>query len=205
VTVADFIIDQEEGNINYLMFSATFPKMARDLAKEHLAHDHVRVRVGRAGSSHLNIKQDVVFVEAHAKRQALFDLLMSAPPARTIIFVNSKRTADEIDDYLFNLDIPCTSIHSDRTQREREDSIRAFRNGKAPVLIATGVSARGLDIHNVMHVVNYDLPSPQYGGIEEYTHRIGKSNSSKWLASTNAFIRSYWSYRKRRTCHLVLQ
>jgi ATP-dependent RNA helicase DDX3X len=142
VTVADFIIDQEEGNINYLMFSATFPKMARDLAKEHLAHDHVRVRVGRAGSSHLNIKQDVVFVEAHAKRQALFDLLMSAPPARTIIFVNSKRTADEIDDYLFNLDIPCTSIHSDRTQREREDSIRAFRNGKAPVLIATGVSAR---------------------------------------------------------------
>jgi ATP-dependent RNA helicase DDX3X len=155
------------------MFSATFPKIARDLAKEHLAHDHVRIRVGRAGSSHVNIKQDVIFVEAHAKRTALFDLLMSAPPARTIIFVNSKRSADELDDFLFNSNIPCTSIHGDRTQKEREDSIRAFRSGKAPVLIATGVSARGLDIHNVMHVINYDMPSPNYGGIEEYTHRIG--------------------------------
>ena len=156
-----------------MMFSATFPKNARDLAKEHLAHNHVRIRVGRAGSSHRNIKQDVVYVESHQKRTALYDLLMTTPPARTIIFVNSKRTADEVDDHLFNLDLPCTSIHSDRTQREREDSIRAFRTGKAPILIATGVSARGLDIHNVMHVINYDLPSPQYGGIEEYTHRIG--------------------------------
>ncbi|KAE9370611.1 DEAD-domain-containing protein [Stipitochalara longipes BDJ] len=179
--------DQEEGNINYLMFSATFPKFARDLAKEHLAHDHVRIRVGRAGSSHINIKQDVIFVLPQAKRQALFDLLMSAPPARTIIFVNSKRAADEVDDFLFNSNIPCTSIHSDRTQKEREDSIRAFRAGKAPVLVATGVSARGLDIHNVMHVINYDLPSPQYGGIEEYTHRIGRTGRIGNLGLATSF------------------
>ncbi|EKD21527.1 DEAD/DEAH box helicase [Drepanopeziza brunnea f. sp. 'multigermtubi' MB_m1] len=178
--------DQEEGNIKYLMFSATFPKIAHELALQHLSHDHVHIRVGRAGSSHVNIKQDIVFVDAHAKRKALFDLLMSAPPARTIIFVNSKRTADETDDYLFNLDIPCTSIHSGRTQREREDSIRAFRSGKAPVLIATGVSARGLDIHNVLHVINYDLPSFQYGGIQEYTHRIGRTGriGNKGLATS---------------------
>ncbi|KAF4626771.1 hypothetical protein G7Y89_g11387 [Cudoniella acicularis] len=167
--------DQEEGNIKYLMFSATFPKVARELAAQHLANDHVRIKVGRIGSTHKNIQQDVVFVEAQSKKQALFDLLMSLPPARTIIFVNSKRAADEVDDFLFNLNMPCTSIHSDRTQREREDSIRAFRLGKAPVLIATGVSARGLDIHNVAHVINFDLPSPQYGGIEEYTHRIGRT------------------------------
>ncbi len=170
----DYSSDQEEGNINYLLFSATFPKAARDLAKEHLAHDHVRIRVGRAGSTHFNIKQDIIYVEASAKRKALFDLLMSMPPARTIVFVNSKRSADELDDYLYNLDIPCTSIHGDRTQREREDSLRAFRLGKCPVLIATGVSGRGLDIHNVLHVVNFDLPSRSFGGIEEYTHRIGK-------------------------------
>ncbi|KAJ8070368.1 hypothetical protein OCU04_000746 [Sclerotinia nivalis] len=167
--------DQEEGNINYMMFSATFPKMARDIAKEHLAHDHVRIRVGRAGSSHANIKQDIIYVEPASKRQALYDLLLSTPPARTIIFVNTKRAADEIDDYLFNNDLPCTSIHSDRTQREREDSIRAFRNGKMPILIATGVSARGLDVHNIMHVINFDLPSQDHGGIEEYTHRIGRT------------------------------
>jgi ATP-dependent RNA helicase DDX3X len=130
------------------------------------------------------------------KRQALLDLLYAAPPCRTIIFVNSKRTADEIDDYLFNVGMPVTAIHGDRTQREREDSIRAFRSGKCPILIATGVSARGLDIHSVMHgvfhflstpqpqtkltfpVINFDLPSHMYGGIEEYTHRIGKSPTS---------------------------
>lgn len=125
-----------------MLFSATFPKSARDLAKEHLAHAHVRIRVGRAGSSHMNIKQDVVFVESSMKRRAVMDLLFATPPARTIIFVNSKRAADELDDFLFNNDFPCVSIHSDRTQREREDCIRAFRLGKSPILIATGVSAR---------------------------------------------------------------
>lgn len=179
--------DQEEGNIKYLMFSATFPKMARDLATQHLAHNHVRIHVGRAGSSHQNIKQDVIFVEPHLKKQALLDLLLSAPPARTIIFVNSKRAADEADDYLFNNNIPCTSIHADRTQREREDSIRAFRSGKTPVLIATSVSARGLDIHKVMHVINFDLPSAQYGGIQEYTHRIGRTGRIGNLGLATSF------------------
>ncbi|KAK0112192.1 hypothetical protein ONS96_014925 [Cadophora gregata f. sp. sojae] len=169
------------------MFSATFPKMARELATQHLAHNHVRIHVGRAGSSHQNIKQDVIFVEPHLKKQALLDLLLSAPPARTIIFVNSKRAADEADDFLFNNNIPCTSIHAGRTQREREDSIRAFRSGKTPVLIATGVSARGLDIHKVMHVVNFDLPSAQYGGIQEYTHRIGRTGRIGNLGLATSF------------------
>lgn len=156
-----------------MMFSATFPKIARDLAKNHLAHDYVRIRVGRAGSTHANIHQAIVFTEPQSKRQALMDLLMSKPPARTIIFVNSKRSADELDDYLYNMGLPCTSIHSDRTQLEREDALRAFRRGEKPILVATGVSARGLDVHNVMHVINFDLPSAQHGGLEEYTHRIG--------------------------------
>ncbi|TVY31493.1 ATP-dependent RNA helicase [Lachnellula subtilissima] len=179
--------DQEDGNINYLMFSATFPKIAQQLATEHLAPNHVRVRVGRAGSSHKNIKQDIVYVEPAMKQQALWDLLMSGKAARTIIFVNSKRTADEVDDFLFNKDLPCTSIHGDRTQREREDSIRAFRMGKAPVLIATGVSARGLDIHFVAHVINYDLPSSNHGGIEDYIHRIGRTGRIGNLGLATSF------------------
>lgn len=156
-----------------MMFSATFPKVARDLAKQHLANNYVRIRVGRAGSMHQNVTQNVVWTEPSMKRQCLVDLLMSMPPARTIVFVNAKHTADEIDDYLFNLGLPSTSIHSDRTQLEREDALRAFRKGEKPILVATGVSARGLDVHNVMHVINLDLPDPNYGGLEEYTHRIG--------------------------------
>jgi ATP-dependent RNA helicase DDX3X len=93
-----------------------------------------------------------------------------------MIFVNGKRQCDEVDDFLFNLNMPCTSIHADRTQREREDSLRAFRVARCPILIATQVAARGLDIANVVHVINFDLP--KQGGIEEYMHRIGKFLSS---------------------------
>lgn len=158
-----------------MLFSATFPKTLRELAGTHLATEHVRFSVGRAGSTHGNIRQVVMDVDPSQKRQACLDLLNSMPPARTIIFVNSKRAADELDDYLFNQGMPTTSIHADRTQREREDSMRAFRAGKTPIMIATGLSARGIDVHNIVHVINYDLPSMDYGGIEEYTHRIGKS------------------------------
>jgi len=71
--------------------------------------------------------------------------------------------------------MPVTSIHRDRTQREREDAIRAFRTGKVPILVASAVSARGLDIRSIMHVINYDLPNMAYGGINEYVHRIGRT------------------------------
>lgn len=157
------------------MFSATFNKNARKLARDYMAEDHMRLRVGRAGSTHSNIKQSIVYVDETLKKQALYDLLFSMPPSRTLIFVNTKRQADLLDDYLFNLDLPSTSIHADRTQREREDSLRAFRIGTAPILVTTGVTARGLDIKNVMHVVNYDLPKAIHGGIEEYVHRIGRT------------------------------
>ncbi|KAK5626837.1 hypothetical protein RRF57_002552 [Xylaria bambusicola] len=167
--------EQEEGNVKYMLFSATFPTAVRQLAKTHLAETYVRIKVGRVGSSHENIKQDVVYVEPPMKKQALLDLLYDLKPARTIIFVNSKRMADELDDFLFNKDLPCTSMHSDRTQREREDAMRAFRSGKTPLFITTGVTARGIDVRNVMHVINFDLPSMEHGGIQEYIHRIGRT------------------------------
>lgn len=111
------------------------------------------------------------------------------PPSRTLVFVNTKKAADHVDDFLYNHGLPSTSIHSDRTQREREDALyvfaistegnsnksrRAFRSGNAPIMVTTGVSARGLDIKNVLHVINFDLPSGQHGGIDEYIHRIGE-------------------------------
>ncbi|KAI3327023.1 P-loop containing nucleoside triphosphate hydrolase protein [Xylariaceae sp. AK1471] len=167
--------EQDEGNVKYMLFSATFPTAVRQLAKTHLAETYVRIKVGRVGSTHENIKQDIVFVDQSMKKQALLDLLQSVDPARTIVFVNGKRTADELDDFLFNKELPCTSMHADRTQREREDAMRAFRKGSTPILITTGLTARGIDVRNVMHVVNYDLPSMDHGGIQEYIHRIGRT------------------------------
>ena len=123
----------------YMMFSATFPKEARALAKEYMSSDHIRIRVGRAGSSHSNVTQKVralfqilrphtyrfqiLFVDERNKRDCLKDLLLSMPPARTIVFVNNKKAADFLDDFLYNNGFPSTSIHSDRTQREREDAM----------------------------------------------------------------------------------
>ncbi|KAH6894068.1 P-loop containing nucleoside triphosphate hydrolase protein [Thelonectria olida] len=167
--------EQDEGNVKFGLFSATFPKAARDLAKQYLSASHVRFRVGRAGSTTENIKQVIIQAERHEKRDLLLGLLSEMSGIRTIIFVNSRQEADNLDDFLFNMKLPVTSIHSDRTQQEREAAMRSFRAGNAPILIATGVTARGIDVQNVMHVINYDLPSLEYGGIEEYTHRIGRT------------------------------
>ncbi|KAI1771718.1 DEAD-domain-containing protein [Hypoxylon cercidicola] len=179
--------EQDEGNVKYMLFSATFPGALRRLAKRHLAEDHLRVRVGRIGSTHANIKQDVIFVKQGLKKEALSDLIFSLSPGRTIIFVNSKRTADEVDDYLFNRGLPSTSMHADRTQSEREDAMRAFRAGKTPLLVATGVSARGIDVQNVINVINYDLPSPDHGGIQEYIHRIGRTGRIGHTGTATSF------------------
>ncbi|KAI9715849.1 MAG: hypothetical protein M1812_005669 [Candelaria pacifica] len=177
----------EDADHTFMMFSATFPKAARGLAKQYIALDHVRVRIGRAGSTHKNLVQTIVFVEEQKKKQALYDLLLSMPPTRTIIFTNTKRQADFLDDFLYNLELPTTSIHADRTQREREDALRAFRTGKAPILVTTGVTARGMDIKNIMHVINYDLPSSAYGGIDEYIHRIGRAGRIGNTGTTTSF------------------
>ncbi|ORY09244.1 P-loop containing nucleoside triphosphate hydrolase protein [Clohesyomyces aquaticus] len=165
----------EDADHTYLMFSATFPKSARRLARDYMEEDFVKIKVGRVGSTHENIKQHVIYVEESAKNQALFDLIFSDSPQRTLIFVNSKFKADSVDDFLYNKGLPTTSIHSDRTQREREDALRAFRTAKCPIMVATGVSARGLDVANIKHVINYDLPSSMHDGITEYIHRIGRT------------------------------
>ncbi|KAJ9608379.1 hypothetical protein H2200_007367 [Cladophialophora chaetospira] len=164
-----------DGDHRYLLFSATFPKRLQKLAGKHLSSDYIHVSVGRTGSVHINVKQNIVWCDQDKKMQALYELLISMPPSRTLIFVKFKKTADFVDDYLYNLGLPSTSIHSDRTQSEREDALRSFKSGQQPILVATGVTARGLDVRNVMHVVNFDLPAAEYDGKNEYVHRIGRT------------------------------
>lgn len=106
-----------------MMFSATFPKEARRLARQYMEDDYIKIKVGRVGSTHGNIKQIIVYVEESSKNQALIDLLFSGEAHRTLIFVNSKFKCDAVDDFLYNKGLPVTSMHSDRTQREREDAL----------------------------------------------------------------------------------
>lgn len=107
----------------FMLFSATFPRRAMDLAKEYLAEDYFKITVGRVGSTHRNIEQIVMWCEGDRKQECLWDLLMTSKPERTLIFCNSKRSVDTVDDFLYNRGLPTTSIHSGREQREREDSL----------------------------------------------------------------------------------
>jgi len=161
----------DDGTRQTLMFSATFPKSIRNLARDFLANNYIFLTVGRVGGTTSDITQKIMYVEDHKKRDQLVALLLKQPPSRTLVFVETKRGADSLDDFLYSQNFPTTSIHGDRTQQEREDALLSFKNGRCPILIATAVAARGLDIKNVMHVINYDLCED----IDEYVHRIGRT------------------------------
>ena len=105
------------------------------------------------------------------------------PESLTLIFVETKKGADALEEFLYQNKHTVTSIHGDRTQREREDALKCFRSGDCPILVATTVAARGLDIPHVEHVINYDLPSD----IEEYVHRIGRTGKLYYGTTTSGF------------------
>merc|ERR1719264_2338098 len=162
------------------------------LARDFL-RDYIFLAVGRVGSTSENITQKIVWVEEQDKRSFLLDLLDAAglgnasgneEPSLTLVFVETKKGADSLDDYLYREGFPVTSIHGDRTQKEREEALRRFKCGKSPILVATAVAARGLDIPNVKHVINFDLPSD----VEEYVHRIGRTGRMGNLGLATSFF-----------------
>ncbi|KAJ6031278.1 ATP dependent RNA helicase [Penicillium herquei] len=167
-----------------LMFSATFPRDIQMLARDFLK-DYIFLSVGRVGSTSENITQKVEYVEDHDKRSVLLDILHThGTTGLTLIFVETKRMADSLSDFLINQRFPATAIHGDRTQRERERALEMFRTGRCPILVATAVAARGLDIPNVTHVINYDLPTD----IDDYVHRIGRTGRAGNTGIATAFF-----------------
>ncbi|OQO09039.1 ATP-dependent RNA helicase [Cryoendolithus antarcticus] len=166
-----------------LMFSATFPRDIQMLARDFL-REYIFLSVGRVGSTSENITQKIEYVEDADKRSVLLDILHTHGAGLTLIFVETKRMADSLSDFLINQSFPATSIHGDRTQRERERALEMFRTGRAPILVATAVAARGLDIPNVKHVVNYDLPTD----IDDYVHRIGRTGRAGNTGVSTAFF-----------------
>lgn len=165
-----------------LMFSATFPKEIQRLAGDFL-NDYIFLRVGRVGSTTENITQKVEYVDDNDKRSILLDLLASVQ-GLTLVFVETKRAADALEDFLCQRGFGATSIHGDRTQQEREAALRSFKNHRTPILVATDVAARGLDIPNVIHVINFDMPTD----IDNYVHRIGRTGRAGNKGLATAFV-----------------
>lgn len=179
------------GERQTLMFSATFPKAIQELASVFL-HNYIFLAVGRVGSTSENITQTILWVNEHDKRSYLLDLLSPfrtnspeySKDSLTLIFVETKKGADALEEFLYQYKHPVISIHGDRTQREREDALKCFRSGECPILVATAVAARGLDIPHVKHVINFDLPSD----VEEYVHRIGRTGRMGNLGVATSFF-----------------
>ncbi|XWS73431.1 hypothetical protein CRYUN_Cryun02cG0127700 [Craigia yunnanensis] len=173
-----------------MLFSATFPKEIQRLASDFLAN-YIFLAVGRVGSSTDLIVQRVEFVQESDKRSHLMDLLhaqrgngVQDKQALTLVFVETKKGADSLEHWLCMNGFPATTIHGDRTQQEREQALRSFKSGATPILVATDVAARGLDIPHVAHVVNFDLPND----IDDYVHRIGRTGRAGKTGLATAFF-----------------
>ncbi|XP_019155382.1 PREDICTED: DEAD-box ATP-dependent RNA helicase 37-like [Ipomoea nil] len=173
-----------------MLFSATFPKEIQRLAADFLAN-YIFLAVGRVGSSTDLIVQRVEYVQETDKRSHLMDLLLAqmangthSKQCLTLVFVETKKGADSLEHWLCINGFPATAIHGDRTQQEREQALRAFKSGRTPILVATDVAARGLDIPHVAHVVNFDLPND----IDDYVHRIGRTGRAGKTGLATAFF-----------------
>ncbi|GAA0152939.1 RNA helicase [Lithospermum erythrorhizon] len=173
-----------------MLFSATFPKEIQRLASDFLSC-YIFLAVGRVGSSTDLIVQRVEFVQETDKRSHLMDLLhaqiangVQGKQALTLVFVETKKGADSLEYWLCMNGFPATAIHGDRTQQEREQALRSFKSGHTPILVATDVAARGLDIPHVAHVVNFDLPND----IDDYVHRIGRTGRAGKTGLATAFF-----------------
>ncbi|KAA8492906.1 ATP-dependent RNA helicase DDX3Y [Porphyridium purpureum] len=165
-----------------LMFSATFPREIQQLASDFL-NDYIFLSVGRVGSTTDFIQQRLEFVREEDKRDFLLDELNSVP-GLTLVFVETKRGADSLEYFLSQQGYPATSIHGDRSQQEREQALKTFRTGLTPIMVATDVAARGLDIPNVTHVINYDMPN----SVDDYVHRIGRTGRAGNSGLATAFV-----------------
>jgi ATP-dependent RNA helicase RhlE len=153
-----------------LLFSATMPQEIARLAAE-LLRAPVRVEVSPPTRTAERIDQRVFMVEAAAKRAFLTDLLKDPALARVIVFTRTKHGANRVAEHLAKAGIAAEAIHGNKSQGARERALAQFRAGRARVLVATDIAARGIDVDDVTHVVNFEIPNVP----ESYVHRIGRT------------------------------
>ena len=153
-----------------MLFSATMPKEVSKLAKDILVNP-IRVDVTPKKIILDQIKQYVYLIDTGNKMNLLLDLLKSKKMTHTIIFRKTKRGANYLGQKLYRSGFRAETIHGDKTQAARQRALRQFEKGRAKILVATDVAARGIDFSRVSHVVNYELPNIP----ENYIHRIGRT------------------------------
>ncbi|KAJ3241030.1 ATP-dependent RNA helicase dbp2 [Chytriomyces hyalinus] len=182
------IVDQIRPDRQTLMWSATWPKEVQTLARDYM-QDYIQVNVGSLSlSASHNVTQVIEMMSNFDKRNRLVQLLDKIEKedrsAKTIIFTGTKKMADECTRFLRQDGFPALAIHGDKKQQERDWVMNEFKSGSAPILIATDVAARGLDVKDIRFVINYDFPN----NIEDYVHRIGRTGRAKTTGTAYTFF-----------------
>lgn len=153
-----------------LFFSATMPEPIRRLA-DSLLTNPVKVEVSPVSSTAEMIQQSVYFVEKHNKQALLISLLRDKSIETVLVFTQMKHSADKLAKALLAAGINARAIHGNKSQGQRQEALKNFKNKTTRVLVATDIAARGIDIDELSHVVNYELPNVP----ETYVHRIGRT------------------------------
>ncbi|KAJ2857384.1 ATP-dependent RNA helicase dbp2 [Coemansia erecta] len=198
------IVDQIRPDRQTLMWSATWPKEVQQLARDFL-HDYIQVNIGSldlAASHH--IKQIVEVIPEADKRSRLsrhLEQIMNQRENKTIIFSMTKRNADDITRNLRQDGWPALAIHGDKSQNERDWVIDQFRDGKSPIMVATDVASRGLDIKDVKFVINYDFPN----NVEDYVHRIGRTGRAGASGTAITFFTTENARSSKDLVHILLE
>jgi ATP-dependent RNA helicase RhlE len=178
-----YFMERMPKNRQTLFFSATLSREIEKLIHEFLNNPvHISVRTGDTSK---NIYQDVVRVPAgKTKIQTLHEMLERPEFEKVLVFGSMKHSVQRLSDELSANGFHAVAIHGNKTQRERQRALNDFKTNRAKVMVATDVAARGLDIPNVSHVINYDLPQCD----EDYIHRIGRTGRAGKLGTALTFV-----------------
>jgi superfamily II DNA/RNA helicase len=153
-----------------LFFSATMNRKVEEILSI-FSKNPITISV-KTGNTSDNVHQDIIKVRDHSERhEKLIELLKSTEVTKAIIFLRTKRGVRELDDKLYNLGFKVSSLHGDKSQPQRKRSLDAFKRNITNTMIATDVAARGLDVSDISHVINFDMPETY----DDYAHRIGRT------------------------------
>jgi ATP-dependent RNA helicase RhlE len=153
-----------------MLFSATMPKLMNEIANSYL-NSPIRIEVSPPGKAADKITQEVHFIAKAEKKSLLIELLGKHTEERALVFGRTKHGCEKLMKDLVKAGFKAASIHGNKSQGQRDRAIESFKKGEVTVLVATDVAARGLDIPDVKHVYNYELPNVP----DNYVHRIGRT------------------------------
>ena len=164
-----------------LLFSATMDQKIEDIARRFL-NSPVKVSV-KSGATSQNVDQDIIRTHGN-KMEVLYDLLSKEECKKVLVFGRTKHGVEKISIALQKAGFPADAIHGDKRQNQRETVLRKFRADQINILIATDVAARGIDVKDITHVINYDQP----GSYDDYVHRIGRTGRAGKMGKAITFV-----------------